>query len=381
MILVEVMSENIKRHATILQTCLRAMIAMSLVAGCSSIVPTLDKVMPDKRTEYKKSISLPDLEVPPDLTTDAIQDRMAIPIGRDGSTAKYSTYQERAAERELDVDTERTESGAITLLENEHRLVVRGATTQIWPQLREFWNGLGYGLELDDEELGVMETGWNENQRALTRNKFKIFAEPGQERDTTILYISCRGEELIGQGENVVWQSSDRDIPFERKVVERIEENLGYGVSSVAETPTEEYGSRVAMEDTPSQSDLGTQRAKIINAGGGKAYLSLAEEFTVAWESVASALWRAGIPVDQQDQNRGLYIIRIPKAETVVKKEGVFSKLKFWSGDEAKFQLSLTGVGEKTELVVLNKDGKWEIGEVAGDLLARLNQELNAEVL
>ncbi len=71
----------------------------------------------------------------------------------------------------------------------------------------------------------------------------------------------------------------------------------------------------------------------------------------------------------------------MPKAENVEKKEGVFSKLKFWSEDDAKFQLSLTGVGEKTELVVLNKDGKWEIGEVAGDLLARLNQELNAEVL
>tara|TARA_B100001123_G_scaffold18039_1_gene20358 strand:- start:1447 stop:2511 length:1065 start_codon:yes stop_codon:yes gene_type:complete len=354
-----------------------------MVTGCSSIVPTLDKVMPDKRTEYKKSKSLPDLEVPPDLTTDAIQDRMAIPIGRDdgSTTASYSTFQERAAERERNVDTERTESAAITMLENEHSLVARGAATQIWSRLREFWNGLGYELEFDDEELGVMETGWNENQQTLTRNKFKIFAEPGQEADTTILYISYRGEELVGQGENVIWQSRDRDVPFERKVVERIEENLSYGVSSVVGTRTEEYGSQIAMEDISQPSDLGGQRAKIIDAGGGKAYLSLAEEFTVAWESVASALWRAGIPVDQQDQNRGLYIIRMPKAENAEKNEGVFSKLKFWSGDEGKFQLSLTGVGKKTELVVLNKDGKWEVGEVAGDLLARLNQELNAEVL
>ncbi len=363
------------------KTCLVSALALALLAGCTSIVPTLDKVLPDKRTEYKKSKNLPDLEVPPDLTTDAIQDHMAIPEPGEGESASFSTFQERAAERKRDVELERTESGAIKLLENEHILAVEGVTSQIWPQLREFWSGLGYGLELDDEELGVIETAWNENQEELTRDKFKIFAEPGQEPGTTLLYVSHRGEELIGQGDKLVWQARERDIPFERRVVERIEEELGGNAGRSAGSYVEETVSPEGADEANSTIEARSQRAEIVSAGGGKVYLTLAEEFSVAWKSTASALGRAGIQVEQEDQNRGLYFVRMPKGGNAEKKKGVFSKLKFWGGDEAKFQLSLTGVGNKTELVVLDKDGKWETGEVAGELLVRLNQELNAEVL
>lgn len=363
-----------------LKTCLASVLAVALLAGCGSLVPTFDKVLPDKRTDYKKSKSLPDLEVPPDLTTAAIQDRMAIPKGGDGDTATYSTFQERAAERQRDVELERTESGAIKLLENEHTLAVEGVTSQIWPQMREFWQDLGYGLELDDEELGVVETAWNENQEELVRDKFKIFAEPGQEPGTTLLYVSHRGEELVGQGDELVWQARARDIPLERQVVERIEERLG-GTTASPGGLVEEGASPTETAVTPLTEEPAPRRAELISAGGGKVYLSLAEEFAVAWKSTASALGRAGILVEREDENRGVYLVSMPNSEKVEKKKGVFSKLKFWGGEESKFQLSLTGVGKKTELVVLNKDGKWETGDVAGELLSRLNQELNAEVL
>ena len=362
------------------KTCLASLLAVAMLGGCSSLVPTFDKVLPDKRTAYKKSQSLPDLEVPPDLTTEAIQDRMAIPSGESDNTASYSSFQERAAERQRDVELERTESGAIKLLENEHILAVEGVTAQIWPQLREFWGGLGYGMELDDEELGVIETEWNENQEELIRDKFKIFAEPGQEAGTTLLYVSHRGEELVGQGDKLVWRPRERDIPLERGIVERIEQQLtGSTGSSSGEFVEQETAPPADAATATGEPESG--RAELISAGGGKLYLSLAEEFSTAWKSTASALERAGIQVEQEDQSRGLYLIRMPKSENPEKKEGVFSKLKFWGGEETKFQLSLTGVGIKTELVVLNKDGKWETGDVAGTLLSRLNQEFNAEIL
>jgi uncharacterized lipoprotein len=52
--------------------------------------------------------------------------------------------------------------------------------------------------------------------------------------------------------------------------------------------------------------------------------------------------------------------------------------LKFWDrkGNEIH-QLSLTGVGDKTEVVVLDKDGKWETSDEAGQLLSRLHDEIN----
>ena len=76
---------------------LAGVVALTYFAGCSRFVPKLDEVVPDKRTAYRKSETLPDLEVPPDLTTDAIQDRMAIP---EGGTASYSTYQQRRSQQQ-----------------------------------------------------------------------------------------------------------------------------------------------------------------------------------------------------------------------------------------------------------------------------------------
>ncbi len=360
-----------------LKTCLVSIFIVLMLVGCSKIVPKLDEVLPDRRTEYKKSKSLPDLEVPPDLTTDAIQDRMAIP--KAGETASFSTFQERAAERKRDQELERSESSAIKLLENETVLAAEGVTVQIWPQLRSFFDGLGYTLELDDEELGVIETAWNENQEELVRDKFKVFAEPGQEPGTTLLYVSHRGEELVPQGDKLVWQARTRDAALERRVVERIEATLNGGTGDTRAAPAPSRTAERAPTAAPasSGSDGGSQRSELISAGGGKVYLALAEQFNDAWSVVGQALSRTGAEVDQEDRNRGIFIVRIPGGPAK-KKQGVFSKLKFWGDDAHQLQLSLTGVGDKTEIVALNRDGQWETSDSSVQFLTRLNQELNA---
>jgi uncharacterized lipoprotein len=231
---------------------------------------------------------------------------------------------------------------------------------------------------LDDEELGVVETAWNENQEELIRDKFKIFAEPGQESGTTLLYVSHRGEELVPQGDKLVWQPRARDIELERKVVERIQERLG-GVGETGAERSELASSSAAPAPQAPTESAGPQRAELVSAGGGKVYLTVDQDFAAAWDSTASALTRAGIEVEQQDRARGLYLVRLPKSEAGgEQKTGVWSKLKFWGGEADQYQLSLTGVGEKTEVVVLNREGKWETSDAAGQLLSRLNQELNA---
>ncbi|MFT4564644.1 MAG: outer membrane protein assembly factor BamC, partial [Gammaproteobacteria bacterium] len=283
-----------------LKTCIASLLSVAMIAGCGKLAPKLDKIIPDNRTEYKKSKTLPDLEIPPDLTTDAILDVLAIPTGGDGEAASFSTYQERVAERQRNLELERSESGAIKLLDNEHILAVEGVTTQIWPQLREFWHELGYELELDDEELGVVETSWNENQEELIRDKFKVFAEPGQETGTTLLYVSHRGEELVPQGEQLVWQPRTRDVSLERQVVERIEERLSGASSSSSTAALSDQDSESGEPDIRDEPGRATERhsaapasAELINAGGGKVYMAVTQDFPAAWKSLASALDRA----------------------------------------------------------------------------------------
>ena len=359
------------------------------LAGCSRLTSKLDAVIPDNRTEYRKSRTLPDLEVPPDLTTDAIRDRMAIPEGGDAAT--FSTYQERIAKRKREEELERSANDAIKVLDDEHILAVEGVPKQIWPQLRDFMSQSGYKLELDDEELGVIETVWDENPDTLTRDKFKIFAEAGQEAGTTVLYVSQRAEELKPQGDDMVWEATARDSVQEREFVERLQAFLVSGrmtPTSPPEQTVEEASGAAAAADTgaaTADSDAAESEvadgddgiASIVGAGSDKVYLSIRQEFADAWRATAPALERAGYTIDQSDKSRGIFYLRVPASEGEAEKRGMLNKLKFWGDDdEHELQLNLTGVGTKTEAVVLDREGRWETGEIARRILEKLEQEL-----
>lgn len=359
------------------------------LAGCSRLTSKLDAVIPDNRTEYRKSRTLPDLEVPPDLTTDAIRDRMAIPEGGDAAT--FSTYQERIAKRKREEELERSANDAIKVLDDEHILAVEGVPKQIWPQLRDFMSQSGYKLELDDEELGVIETVWDENPDTLTRDKFKIFAEAGQEAGTTVLYVSQRAEELKPQGDDMVWEATARDSVQEREFVERLQAFLVSGrmtpTSPSEQTVEEAYGAAAAADTGAATADSDAAEAEvadgddgiasIVGAGSDKVYLSIRQEFADAWRATAPALERAGYTIDQSDKSRGIFYLRVPASEGEAEKRGMLNKLKFWGDDdEHELQLNLTGVGTKTEAVVLDREGRWETGEIARRILEKLEQEL-----
>lgn len=380
------------------------LLAMTASSGCSKLVPKLDEVVKDNRKAYEKAQSLPDLEVPPDLSTEAIRDRMAIPEG--GTAARYSTYQERRAERKREVELEKAQSSAIRVLENEHVLAVEGAAIQVWPKLRSFWESQGYALELDDVELGILETAWNENEVELSREKFKVFAEAGEQPGTTLLYISHEGQELVPQGEDLVWERRAREEDFERGFVEKLEAELTgrAGSTRVAGTSTEpaavmpvdagetaddslDTGGVAEASSTPDAPALGggapastgPQHAELVSVGDGKVYLTVAEDFPRAWKATGRALEKAGVDVKDSDKGRGIYFIEVP-AESVQKSEsGMWNKLKFWDrGDAAEYQVSLTGVGQKTEVVILDANGRWETGSDAGTLLNKLHDALNS---
>lgn len=367
--------------------------ALVMLSGCSKIMPRLDKVIPDTRTEYKKSRAMPDLEVPPDLTTDAIKDRMAIPDGGDAAT--YSSYQERIAQRKRQRELEKSANDAIKVLDNEHILAVQGAPKQVWPQLRAFMQESRYKLELDDEELGVIETVWDENAEQLTRQKFKIFAENGEQAGTTLLYVSQRVETLAKKGDQMIWQPADRDAAQEKELVSRLQQYL-VGTRS---TPAPRPSVAAASEDTSrtataapaaaatmtaeeayrDRPDTEGKVASLVSAGAGKLYLAIEQPFSEAWTNVGVALERAGYGVDQSDKDRGTFYLRVAPADGATKKRGLLSKMKFWGNDDdQRLQLNLTAVGSRTEAVLLDKEGRWEQGEVTRKLLSAVAQDLES---
>ena len=103
----------------------------------------------------------------------------------------------------------------------------------------------------------------------------------------------------------------------------------------------------------------------------GKSIVTLPEEFTVAWSQMEQTLLGSGMELDGQDQQKGTFDVTY-KDET--KGSSWFS---FLGSNKDSYVISLTGVGDKTELVVLDEDGEWKPTAESDRILSTLMTQYN----
>lgn len=199
------------------------LILAGLLAGCSYF-PSLDKVIPDRRTEYEKAKPMPDLEIPPDLTAEAPNKSMNIP----GEGASLSQYQRARAQRDQAVapTAAATTPGATTPgaasagLSNQQWVSVNGSRQEIWPKLEAFFKNKGFGLDLDDVSLGVLETTWSQPEGSgadVYRDKYRIVTDAGATPGVTVLFITNQRQVQAGQDKTGAdWLNQGKNIEAEK---------------------------------------------------------------------------------------------------------------------------------------------------------------------
>ncbi len=345
-----------------------SLVLLALLIGACSSIPTLDDVLPDNRKEYKRSRALPDLEVPPDLTLEQ-EDNVEIPGEQEPtSLTAYQRHKKRGGLSELELLSKQ--------YPGEKVLPLPGSSMQIWPELLAYWQDEGYSIDLEDAELGVLETGWRESSSGDSgyRDKFKIFAEPAEDGENSILFVSSERQEKITLGDgNVEWVDEGIDEKREKKLVAGIK-RIYYGDEPIV-TEKESSGSSGWKE--PKAAAINEKQAEIARSIDDRIYLSVPDEFPVAWRQTEEVLDSGIFYVEGKDSEKGLFYIIYSAVEK--KEEGWMSKLKFWSDDDegTPYRLSLTGVGNKTEVVVLNDDGDWVSDGDASSILSVLMNEYN----
>lgn len=352
------------------------------IAGCSHI-PALDKVLPDKRTEYKKSEALPDLEVPPDLTSASRNSAMNIPGEGKATLSQYKKEQSqrrvqtRNGGQQLQAQTQPARqprqysapapaTGPTEPAKNQW-VAVKGTTADIWPELRQFLAGKGYSFDLYDVELGVMDTDWSSPESTdggFYRSRYKIFSDTGGEPGTTVLYVTCERQRQVGNA----WQEQSEDVMAGKMMVGEL--NRHFNNSNMNFVPA------VARTASPSRG-----QARIEDSGDGKLILVIPDEFTYAWKQTESALRQSGLLINRVNQDRGIFTVSY--TDTAGKrKKGWLSKLAFWKSDDDNrgglYQISLTGMGKKTELIVLDDTGNWRNDKQANDLLRMIESRYNS---
>lgn len=297
--------------------------ALLLLSACS--------VLDGNKVDYRSAKKGETLEVPPDLTALARNDRYA--VNPDGSVSASAYQNAEQLQKTLPVATNQIGSDIRIVREGNQRwLVVQQPATALWPVVAGFWKDNGFNLERQEQALGIMETDWAENRAKLPqdfirealgklidslystgeRDKFRTRLE--SHGDSTEIYITHRGmvEKFVSHGgsgkhDSTMWEPRASDPELEMEFLRRLMLKLGVSEQQVEQA--------VAAE---------AQAAPKAQLQGDAIELPL--NFDAAWRRVGLALDRSSFTISDRDRSQGQYFVRyIPDSEQA--EAGFFGKL------------------------------------------------------
>lgn len=347
--------------------------------------------------DYKSARKAPTLEVPPDLTAPSPSDRYAVPDDGSRGSATLSTYNaERAGVRTSAGETREVlpkEAAMHVERDGSQRwLVIADTPEDLWPKIRNFWIEMGFVLDVDAPDIGVMETDWAEDRAKIpqdiirrtlgkvidglystpVRDKFRTRLEAGEKAGTVDVFISHRGVMEIYPNEardTTVWQPRAADPELEAEMLRRLMVSLG-------------------AEESYAQSEAGTapqaERARIQKIANGATALEIDDPFDRAWRRVGLALDRINFTVEDRNRAEGVYFVRYidPEVDSASgKDEGVLSKLAFWRSKEkpqagSTYRIKVEGEGERSTVRVQTNEGAPDNSSTATQIISLLHDQL-----
>jgi outer membrane protein assembly factor BamC len=360
------------------------------VAGCE----TTNLSSLSKHIDYKTTGSAPSLELPPDLSTPAYDDRYTV------NTA--SGLAARDATKPKSTELLPTNSEArIARAGNERWLVVKATPEQAWAITRTFWTDTGFVLATEQPALGVMETDWAENRAEIPqdavrkyigkyidiffstykRDKFRTRIERGAEPGTTEIYLSHRGMEQVPtttidnkNPAGFAWAVMPPNPNLEAEMLSRLMMRFGtVSVNAAAGAPA-----AVAAADASAP-----QHARLEKSVDGPK-LFVDDPFDRAWRRVGLALDRSGFTVVDRDRSSGLYYVRYADPDADMSKKdrekSWLAKLQFWKTDEKdkpeQYRIKIIESAPQSVVSVQDTAGNPEKSQAGDKILALLQEQL-----
>jgi outer membrane protein assembly factor BamC len=376
-----------------MQRRLAVLAGVLLLGACSSVNEWMEG-----KVEYKTATSLPPLEIPPDLTSPARDNRYIVPeTGK--SAATLSGYE---AERR---DAKPVAGANAALLPQPERMRIERAGTQrwlvveeppdkLWPLVREFWQENGFLIKLELPEIGVMETEWAETRARIPqggvrgllgkaldqlystseRDKYRTRLERSADGKGTEIYVSHRGmvevyttmrDPQSNAPGDTRWQPREPDPELEAEFLRRLMVRLG----------AQEEKARTLAATATTQKE---QRAEIRKGIDGGEALQVFEPFDRVWRRVGLALDRVGFTVEDRDRQKGIYFVRYADPEVEKDSRGLLSR---WFSSDSKvkaeqYRVQITQAGTSSEVNVLSKDGTADNSKTAQRILTLLHEQL-----
>jgi outer membrane protein assembly factor BamC len=369
---------------SVIQTSVISLFTIGLTA-CGSMTSN-DKV------DYKKQgeVRGPNLALPPDLIT-AQSDRRFIVQDGTATMSEYNQAVKKSAQMRSNVLT--GIPGMKIERDGDKRwLVVDKSATDLYPQVKDFWQENGFLLVIDSPSTGIMETDWAENRAKVPqdiirrtlgrvldsiydsgeRDKYRTRLEV-QKPDVTEIYITHKGavETPIKDSDAAIstrWVVRPSDPELEVIFLTRLMERLGM--------TQEQAKAQIAQSNAVSN----TPKARLIEEGPATR-IEMALSFDRAWRDIGLALDRSNFTVEDRDRSKGIYFVRYVNPKELGDGRSWFGRTFGKSNDADKkaklYRVVVQSKGEnQINVFVQNADGKPENTPTANQLLTTLDRQL-----
>jgi outer membrane protein assembly factor BamC len=339
------------------------------LGGCST---TFD----GNKVDYKaQGNQAPTLEVPPDLSLLTKSTQASVPVGgaanastlqANSKTSALATANATAANRAGDVRVVREGT--------QRWLVTEQAPEKLWEELKKFWTDNGLTINLDQPELGIMETDWNENRAKLPqeglgkylgkvlgglmstneRDKYRTRIERTASGGSEI-YISHRGlvEDFVDKDKSrLAWKPRPADPELEVEFLKRLMVRLG-AAQDAANAALDQPKSATVVVTPPSA------RASIVQ-DATQSSLVMSDAFEQAWRRVGLSLDRTNFTVEDRDRSKGVYFVRYVESDAAKSEPGFFARMFGAKTKESlqKYQILVTAETLGTRVRVADTTGK-----------------------
>ena len=317
-------------------------IATLTLGGCGSM--SLD----NKRVDYQAvAIKVPELDVPPDLTSPAAEDHFTIPDGS-GAVANYSDFSKGGGLKVRGATSVLPDSNYVRVERNgsQRWLEVDDKAENVWPAIKAFWQENGFVIKTDDPQAGIIETDWAENRARIPmdalrkvlgkvldglydsgeRDMYHVRLERSKEGNKTEIYLTHYGKEqvLMADKSMTQWLPRPSDPELEATMLQMLMVKLG-GPDMQGKVQSQAVS---ALDATVS--------AKLQAQTNGSKVILLSEPFDRSWRRVGLALEHAGFVVDDKNRANGVYFVRVDEKSTADKdNRTLLDKIAFWRKDES----------------------------------------------
>jgi len=318
----------------VIRACSVIVIALTM-SGCSWFFGE-EGLFPDNSSRYQSASELPPIDVPPHLTTDAIQPDYPVPPV--AASAQLASQFETPRPTPLTANNQ-GDSVRIQSLSGERWALVSVAPGQLWPQVRTFLTTSGIGVAAVDAEEGLIDTQWFKLEEQALAVRFRFRVDTGVQRNTAELHVLQQNRST----EDVSWPSQSDDDDLERKMLQDMAQYLANSadstpISMMADRAMSDSG-RITLEDTETVTRI-----------------RLELPFDRAWASVVKGTEDADFVIDDRDRSQGILYVTFagPQDE---EESGWFDWL--WGGEDDhplaghRYQIRLNAAGEKVILITL----------------------------